>query len=599
MQMLKGWAFVLATSGLIFFLMRREMTRFFKAAESQRTSEANFRLLVENAPDAIFVQTKSQFAYLNSAAIDLFGAKDANKLIGTPVMERYHPDFHDVIRERIHRVTDDKLIASPIEQVYMKMDGGHVSVEVKSVPIEYKGENGALVFARDVTERKVAEEALRRFELLVENSRDIILFVNREDGRILEANTAAAAAYGYSRDELVSLRVQDLRAPDTLDLAPEQMAKADREGILFETIHRRRDGTTFPVEISSRGATINGVRTLISVCRDITARKQAEEELRKSEARFRILADSMPQLVWTALPDGRMDYFNRRIDNYKGIVKQPDGNWEWSGVVHPDDLGLTLALWQHALSTGMAQEIEHRLLQSDGSYKWHLSRTNPVHDQKGHVVKWYGTSTEIDRQKRAEAALSESESRLRLALDSAQMSIWECDLSKNHLAWEGAHRELFGVNPDQFSTIESLQDFVHPEDRALVAEATREAIENRNPFGTEFRIILPTGELRWIRSQGRLVGDQNNQPSRLLGVVWDVTDRKHAQQQLLEANKRLDFLVTESPAVVFTYDLRPQPHGNYISRNLEVHSRLEARAILGKFRVLEGVCSSGRPRRHL
>ena len=285
-QMVKGWAFVLTTSVLIFFLMRQEMNRFFKADEAQRASESNFRLLVENAPDAIFFQARSRFAYLNSAATALFGAADAAQLIGKPVMDRYHPDFHEIVRERIHQVNQERKPAPPIEQVYVRMDGNHLNVEVNSIPFTFNGENGALVFVRDITERKIAEEALHRFELLVENSRDIILFVNREDGRILESNTAAYTAYGYSRDELLKLRIQDLREPNTIGFVPDQMAKADAEGILFETIHRRKDGTTFPVEISSRGATINGKRTLISVGRDITERRRSEEALRNSELRF-------------------------------------------------------------------------------------------------------------------------------------------------------------------------------------------------------------------------------------------------------------------------------------------------------------------------
>ena len=123
MQMVKGWAFVLATSVLIFFLMRQEMSRFFKADEAQRASESNFRVLVENAPDAIFVQTRGQFAYLNAAAVALFGATDAAQLIGKPVMDRYHPDFHDIIRERIHQVNKERKPAPPIEQVFVRMDG--------------------------------------------------------------------------------------------------------------------------------------------------------------------------------------------------------------------------------------------------------------------------------------------------------------------------------------------------------------------------------------------------------------------------------------------------------------------------------------------
>ncbi len=133
----------------------------------------------------------------------------------------------------------------------------------------------------DIDDRKRAEVALRRYELLSENTRDVILFMRR-DGQILEANVAARKAYGYSRDEILKLKIHDLRAVETRELVADQMAEADARGILFETIHRRKDGSTFPVEVSSRGATTGGTRTLISVIRDITERKLMEEELRKS-----------------------------------------------------------------------------------------------------------------------------------------------------------------------------------------------------------------------------------------------------------------------------------------------------------------------------
>jgi PAS domain S-box-containing protein len=175
-----------------------------------------------------------------------------------------------------------------------------------------------------------------------------------------------------------------------------------------------------------------------------------------------------------------------------------------------------------------------------------------------------------ESQRAIEAALSESEARLRLALESAQMSIWEHDLKTHRFAWEGTHRELFGLGPEQLNgAAEALYDFVHPEDRASLLETSRQAIESHNPFVVEFRIVKPNGELRWIGSRGRVICDQDNRPARTLGVVWDISERKDAQRQLEEATQRLDFLVTESPAVVFTYDLRPEPHGNYISRNLE------------------------------
>jgi PAS domain S-box-containing protein len=130
----------------------------------------------------------------------------------------------------------------------------------------------------ELAERTRAEEALQRYHLLADEARDLVLFV-RQDGRILDANRAAVAAYGYAREHLLTLTLHDLRALETQPLTAAQLAQATAEGILFETVHRHRDGSTFPVEVSSRGTTMGGELVLLSIIRDITARKQAEAAL--------------------------------------------------------------------------------------------------------------------------------------------------------------------------------------------------------------------------------------------------------------------------------------------------------------------------------
>jgi PAS domain S-box-containing protein len=142
-----------------------------------------------------------------------------------------------------------------------------------------------------------AEAGRRRYEMLAANSRDIILFMER-DGRIIEANQAAEDAYGYSRRELLGMNVADLRAAATRTTIAAQMTEADERGILFESLHRRKDGSVFSVEVSSQDATVGGRRTLVSVVRDVSERKCAEEALQESERRQRFALQHAPAAIY-------------------------------------------------------------------------------------------------------------------------------------------------------------------------------------------------------------------------------------------------------------------------------------------------------------
>lgn len=167
------------------------------------------------------------------------------------------------------------------------------------------------------------------YTLLFDAIRDIVLLV-RPDGRIADANEAASEAYRYGRDELMTMNVADLRSPEFAGSVATQMDRADAEGILFEALHRRKDGSTFPVELSSRGIDLAGERVLVSVIRDITKRKKAEENLRRSEERYRSLYSSMSEGVLLhdivydeqGLPvDYRLVDANPAFESITGIAK--------------------------------------------------------------------------------------------------------------------------------------------------------------------------------------------------------------------------------------------------------------------------------------
>ncbi len=267
--------FMSAVAGL--YHKARAKLADYEKVRAKHASDERLALFVEHAPAAI-AMFDTGMRYLAASRRWLIDYD----IVDLDVIGRCHYDVFPDLPERwkeIHQRCLRGCVERADEDPFPRLDGTLDWVRWEIHPwYDMNGAVGGLLLLSEViTARKHAEEALRRYELLAANSRDIILFMNRSDGRILEANQAALQTYGYSHEELLRLSIFEIRAPNTQALTPEQMASADEKGVLFETYHRRRDGSVFPVEVSSRGATMGDVRALVSIVRDITERKDAEE----------------------------------------------------------------------------------------------------------------------------------------------------------------------------------------------------------------------------------------------------------------------------------------------------------------------------------
>jgi PAS domain S-box-containing protein len=228
-------------------------------------------------------------------------------------------------------------------------------------------------------ETQHTEDELRRYSLLFKGARDIILFI-RTDGRIVECNESALRAYGYDHHELLSMTIYDLRSPGTTTLVSTQMAHADEEGILFESVHRRKDGSTFPVEVSSQGATLGTERILLSIIRDITERKRVEEALRKSES---MLADAQALAHMGSyeveMPAGNVIW---SAEMYRIVDRDPrlgpPNVQQYRQLVHPDDRAVLDLAHRRALDEGETYDVEYRVILLGGQQKWIQSVGRPM-----------------------------------------------------------------------------------------------------------------------------------------------------------------------------------------------------------------------------
>ncbi|MGE3438902.1 MAG: response regulator [Blastocatellales bacterium] len=250
--------------------------------EDLRASRERLTGIIESAMDAIItVDDRQRIVLFNAAAERMFGCPGA-EAIGQPI-SRFIPEqaraaHESHIREFGQEGAPNRQMGALGAVSGKRARGDEFPIEASISQVEVAGQRLFTVILRDVTERKRAEEILKRYELLSELARDIVLLIRLRDGRVIEANHAAVAAYGYDRETLMKMSLFDLRAPGTMPDVATQMAKADAEGILFETKHQRKDGSVFPVEVSSNGADIGGERMLLSVIRDISERKRIEQE---------------------------------------------------------------------------------------------------------------------------------------------------------------------------------------------------------------------------------------------------------------------------------------------------------------------------------
>lgn len=252
---------------------------------------------------------------------------------------------------------------------------------------------------------------LRQFRATLDRTLDCVFMFDAERLRFFYVNQGAVDQVGYSADELLSMTPLDIKPAFSEEaframLAP--LIGGAQSQLTFETVHRHKDGHDVPVEIALQFVDPpGGEPRFVAVVRDITERKRVDDALRASERRYRVLADSMPLLIWMADPAGAMIGTNQPWRDYTGLAHSDLGPQGWARIVHPDDISLTAERWIASVANGTPFEIEQRVLGHDGIYRWHIVRARPVRDAAGAVEYWVGTNTNIDEQKQIEATLRE------------------------------------------------------------------------------------------------------------------------------------------------------------------------------------------------
>ncbi|MBC7690862.1 MAG: PAS domain S-box protein [Methylotenera sp.] len=404
-------------------------------------------------------------------------------------------------------------------------------------------------------------------ERLFELASDLMCIAGT-DGFFKRVNPSFERVLGYSAAELLSRPFMDFVHPEDhagTSVEASIISDTSRSSVCFENRYICRDGSIRWLAWQSSATPENGL--IYATARDITESRRADAALRLKEAQAQATLDgiygALPQIVWTATPDGNVDYFNQRWFDYSGMTLEQARGWGWELVIHPDDRQCCVDRWTYALSSGELYEIEYRFRRaSDGLYRWHLGRAQPIRDTEGHIIKWFGTSTDIHDQKLALEASEAVQSRFSSILEQSpfatQILSIDGSVLKVNLSWQ----KLWNV-PDAGVRDFILKDYDALTDklldilgiRKLLIAATQGSPQSAQSIHYDPAALGQEGRARWVDAFLNPIKDGSGQVKEVILLFNDVTESRLAALNVKEHQDRLQGILDHAPDVIFVKSL--------------------------------------------
>ncbi len=537
------------------------------AAQTLAEREEELRFITENMADVIWVMDveTQKLTYISPTVENLLGYTVEETLAISP-LEFIHPEDRYQVTERLPERVKDFLAGKPgaelrtNEMRQRHKDGRWIPLEITSRLS--KNEDGRLVVigsSRDITWRIEVEEALRESEetyrQLFEAESDALFLIDNLEGRLLQANQAAVALYGYSHEELMGMKNTDLSAEpaETRKATTENPPDIHRVVVIPLRWHKKKDGTVFPVEITARLFNYHGLPVHIAAIRDISARLAAEQALRDSETLMRYIVQHDPNAI--AVFDRNMNYLavsERFLKDYG--VQEADILGRNHYEIFPEMPPRWIEAHQRALKGEVVSNDDDYFERPDGSITYTRWECRPWYQGDGSIGGMIAYTEVITERKLAELALRQSEERFRSYVENASDMIFTLTLDGIFTYVSPNFQDFLGYSEEEMLG-QPFSQFVHPDHVAggyrLIARTLEE--ELRQESG-EYRVRHKNGEWRYHSCTMRAVRDAQGQAAYMVAIARDVTERVLAQQALKESEERYRALFENNHAVMFLID---------------------------------------------
>jgi PAS domain S-box-containing protein len=467
-------------------------------------------------------------------------------------LDRVHPHDRQSMAELIKGIlaTDSPFDAT---KRIVRPDGEVRYIRCVGAPIvENQSLKKYLGSAIDVTEHELLTEELRRREAYLTEAQRLShtgSFGWRPDSGDIVWSEETYSIFEYDRSvkPTIDSVMQRVHQQDRADFR-EVIDGASRGATDFDHTYRLLlpDGRVKHVRaIAHALQDASGNREFVGAVTDITEQRHAEAVIREQEAELREVVDTIPAIVWSALPDGSNSYANSRSVEYCGMTREQIAGSGWEASFHPDDLERHKAKWLAHVASGEPCEDEVRFRRADGQYRWHLQRGVPLRDEAGSIVKWYGVLTDIEDRKRAEDKSREQEAGLRQILDLAPQLVAVFGPDREGLFVNRVWLDYFGLTLEEWrqrfnSSVPTYRsEFLHPDDWERVTGDSARALSRGVAFELEMRLRKSDGSYSWFFLRYNPLHDEEGEITRWYVTGTDIEDRKQAEDRLRQENVAL------------------------------------------------------------
>ena len=485
------------------------------------------------------------------------------------ILEMVHPEDKPLLDKHLEMEMGAEPFEFDFRIITRKGEIRWISHACQAVFDDRERHLGRRVGNRDITERKRAEEAMRNIQAQLRIAMDLAKLVHWEydvDKDLFTFDDQFYALYGSNEEkeggQLMSSATYANRfvPPEEAGLVAEEIGKAisttdaNYVGQVTHTIirsdgERRIINARFGVVKDAAGRTVK----TFGANQDITERKRAEEELRESEKRYRLLVESAAEVI-LVLQDGMIRLVNPIAVAMTGFSEQEIMSKPFPSFIHPDDRAMVVERHQRRLrDEAVPARYTFRLLAKDGSTKWvEVSAITIEWDGRPATLNFL---TDITERKRAEEELRRTSDRLSLATRAGGVGVWELDIINNKLTWDDQMFRLYGVQKEHFGgAYETWRACVLPEDLQQGDAEVQMALRGEKEFDTEFRVLWPDGTIRHIHALALVQRDASGQPLCLVGTNQDITERKQAEEKLRASEEKFRATIEQSSDGIIIID---------------------------------------------